>query len=304
MNERTLVLPSLEDKTVILTGANSGIGFETAHALYERGAHITLACRSAQSAEDTVRALKEAGGTGQLEIGLLDLSDLESVKRFAQSYLEDHDRLDILINNAGVASPPLTKTAQGFELQFGVNFLGHFALTSHLYPLLRKTPDAKIATLTSNGYQGAEIDFENLRAEKGYEPLREYRSSKLANLVFSIELDRRIKAQGDEVSSVAVQPGANKTNLTRHLSDEEIELGVQRLGEFMEPRGGALCVLFACFSPEMHSGMMCEPEEGGYRGYPRVAAINDNARNPRVARALWELAEISVGQSFPGRRST
>lgn len=155
-------IPDQTGKTIIITGANTGIGFETALALYEAGAHVVLACRNLEKAENSRVTLQAQHGKGTLETGVLDLSDLNSVKQFADTFLQNHKQLHVLINNAGVATPPASKTTEGYELQFGVNFLGHFALTGRLYPLLKATPDARIITLASNGYQDAVIDFDNL----------------------------------------------------------------------------------------------------------------------------------------------
>ena len=286
-------------KTILITGANTGLGFETALALYEAGAHVVLACRNLEKAEDALIKLYEPNGKGTLETGVLDLSDLSSVKQFADTFLQKHKQLDVLINNAGVAMPPASKTAQGYELQFGVNFLGHFALTGRLYPLLKATSDARIVTLSSNGYQGSVIDFDNLKLEVSYDAIREYRQSKLANLIFSVELQRRIVAKGDKVLSIAAQPGANKTELTRHLSEAAIAAGVERLGEFMEPWQGALSSLYAAVSNEASGGNMYEPDKGGYRGYPTLATIQENALDETVAEKLWGLAEQVTGVYYP-----
>ncbi len=292
-------IPDQNGKTIIVTGANIGLGFETALALYEAGANVVLACRNLQKAEDTRVKLQGLNGKGTLETGVLDLSDLSSVKLFAETFLQKHKQLDVLINNAGVAMPPASKTAEGFELQFGLNFLGHFALTGRLYPLLKATSGSRIVTLSSNGYQGSVIDFDNLKSEAGYEPLREYRQSKLADLIFSVELHRRIMAKGDKVLSIAAQPGANKTELTRHLSEAEIAAGVERLSEFMEPWQGALSSLFAAVSNEATGGNMYEPDDGGYRGYPTLATIQENALDKTVAKKLWDLAEQVTGVCYP-----
>lgn len=292
-------IPDQAGKTIIITGANAGLGYETALALYEAGAHVVLACRDLEKAEATLHALQENGGKGSLEIRSLDLSDLSAVKTFADEFLKGHHRLDVLINNAGVAMPPASKTKQGYELQFGVNFLAHFALTGHLYPLLKATSGARIVTVSSNGYQAATIDFDNLRSELSYDPMREYRQSKLANLLFSIELHRRIIEKGDNIRSIAAQPGANKTELTRHLSPEAIAAGVERLGEFMEPWQGALSILYAAVSDQAEGGHLYEPENGGYRGYPAVAGIQENALDEALAKKLWNLAEEITRVTFP-----
>lgn len=292
-------IPDQTGKTILITGANTGLGFETALALYEAGAHVVLACRSQQKADDTLHKLQAQPGKGTLETGVLDLSGLSSVKHFAEGFLQKHKLLDVLINNAGVAMPPASQTTEGYELQFGVNFLGHFALTGLLYPLLKATPNSRIVTLSSNGYQNAGIDFDNLKSEISYDPIREYRQSKLANLMFSVELQRKIIANGDQILSIAAQPGANKTELTRHLSEEAIAAGVERLGEFMEPWQGALSTLYAATSNVAAEGKMYEPDEGGYRGFPTLATIQENALDETVAKKLWDLAEQVTGVYFP-----
>lgn len=292
-------IPDQTGKTILITGANTGLGFETALALYKAGAKVILACRNLKNAEDTLIKLQKLNGKGTLEIGVLDLSDLSSVKQFSEEFLQKHKQLHVLINNAGVAMPPASKTKEGYELQFGVNFLGHFALTGRLYPLLKATPGSRIVTLSSNGYQGSVIDFDNLKSEISYDPIREYRQSKLADLMFSVELQRRVTAKGDKVLSIAAQPGANKTELTRHLSEAAIAAGVERLGEFMEPWQGALSSLYAAVANEATGGNMYEPENGGYRGYPTLATIQENALDETVAKKLWDLAEQITGIYYP-----
>lgn len=287
-------MPDLTGKTAIVTGANSGIGFETALALYEKGAHVMLACRDLNKAHEAIAKIKEYKGSGILEAARLNLESVTQIKEFVEDFTQQHHHLHLLINNAGVAMPPASKTDEGYELQFGVNFLGHFALTGLLYPLLLATPDSRIVTVTSNGYQGAAIDFDNLRLEKDYNAIREYRQSKLANLIFSIELSRRTK----QVLSIAAQPGANNTALTRHLSEAEIAVGKERLGAFMEPWQGALSLLYAAVSTNAVNGNMYEPEEGGLRGYPITATIQENAMNKPVAIQLWDFAEKATGIYF------
>jgi len=292
-------IPNQKGKTVIVTGGNTGIGYETALALFQAGANVTIACRDKDKAAEAITRMKARKGTGALEVGIVDLASLNSVRQFAKGYIEQHSQLHLLINNAGVATPPISKTKEGYELQFGVNFLGHFALTGLLYPLLQATPGSRIVTLSSNGYQNAVIDFDNLKTEKDYNPLREYRQSKLANLIFSIELDRRIKAKGQRVLSVAAQPGANNTELTRHLSEEEIAIGKERLGAFMEPWQGALSSLYSAVSEEALGGHMYEPEDGGLRGYPALVIVRENAMDEAVAKKLWNTAQTITGIVYP-----
>ncbi|MDR3679188.1 MAG: oxidoreductase [Flavipsychrobacter sp.] len=294
-------IPDQTGKTIIVTGANIGLGFETALALYQAGAHVVLACRSQENATAAVAQLQAQQGTGTLETGMLDLGDLDSVKAFTNLFLQQRKQLHVLINNAGVAVPPASKTKQGYELQFGVNFLGHFALTGHLYPLLKATSGARVVTLSSMGYQRGVIDFENLRSEKDYDGMREYSQSKLADLMFAVELQRRITAAGDKVLSIAAQPGANTTALTRHMTAEDVATGIERLGGFMEPWQGALSSLYAATSPDALGGNLYQPDEDGYHGYPAHAAINENALDEMVAKKLWEFAEGVTGTHYPGR---
>jgi NAD(P)-dependent dehydrogenase (short-subunit alcohol dehydrogenase family) len=297
-------IPDQTGKTIIVTGANTGIGYETALALYEAGAHLVLACRSMDKAKDAQKKLEALNGKGTLEISKLNLSDLNDIKEFADNFLQNHKQLNVLINNAGVANtgenaPDNPKTVDGYEEQFGINFLGHFALTGRLYPLLKVTSGARIVTVSSNGYQGAHIDFNNLRSENSYDALREYRQSKLANLMFAIELDRRIKQGGDSVLSIAAQPGANKTELVRHMTDMEIAIGKERIGEFMEPWQGALSLLYSAVSPYALGGNLYEPDQGGYRGYPTLSTIKENALDEVTATKLWDLAEKATGVVYP-----
>lgn len=292
-------IPNLKGKEAIVTGSNTGLGYETALALFRAGANVTVACRNKDSAENAINKMKALGGEGTLTYRELDLSSLTNIKQFAERFISEKDELHILINNAGVASPPNSKTKEGFEMQFGVNFLGHFALTGLLYPMLKATNGSRAVTLSSNGYQDAKIDFENLKSQKDYNPLREYRQSKLANLIFAIELDRRIKDKNQKVLSIAAQPGANATDLMRHMSDEEIAIGKQRLGEFMEPWQGALSSLFAATSNEALGGNMYEPNDQGLRGYPVKANIQENAMNEEVAKRLWNFAEQATNIHFP-----
>jgi NAD(P)-dependent dehydrogenase (short-subunit alcohol dehydrogenase family) len=293
-------IPDQTGKTVIVTGANTGIGFETALALYEKGAHVILACRNATNAQQAFTKIKEQKGTGTLETALLDLASLASVQQFAETFIQQHQRLDVLINNAGVMIPPASTTAEGFELQFGVNFIGHFALTGYLYPLLKATPGARIVTVSSLAYLRGNIDFENLKSENSYDPMREYCQSKLADLVFSLELQRRIMAANDPILSIAAQPGANKTELSRYMTADEFTAAVERFGALMEPWQGALPSLYAAVSPDATGGELYGPDQdGGVRGFPAKATITANALDETVAQQLWQLAAHATGICFP-----
>lgn len=293
-------IPSQAGKTIIVTGANTGIGFETALALYEAGAHVVLACRSLDNAEQAQARIKEHAGTGTLETGLLDLASLASVKTFAEAFVQRHKQLHVVINNAGVMIPPASLTADGYELQFGVNFIGHFALIGHLYPLLNATPGARVVSVSSLAYLRGEINFDNLRSEQSYDPMREYCQSKLANVIFALELQRRINATGGQVMAIAAQPGANKTELARHMDEAAYAAAVERVGELMDPWQGALPSLYAAVSDRVIGGALYGPDkDGGYRGYPAQAVITLNALDEAVTLKLWNLAETITGVHFP-----
>jgi NAD(P)-dependent dehydrogenase (short-subunit alcohol dehydrogenase family) len=315
-------MPDLTGKTAIVTGANAGIGFETALALYEKGAHVILACRSLKNAEEALTKIAEQALTktaepaltktagaaripgqksrGTLDTAVLDLSSLASVQQFAKTVIQQHRQLHLLINNAGVMIPPASKTAEGWELQFGVNFLGHFALTGHLYPVINDTPGSRIVTVSSLAYLHGVIDFDNVRSERSYDPMREYSQSKLANLLFSVELQRRINAAGDRVLSVGVQPGANKTELARHMETGAFNAAVERVGALMDPWQGALPSLYAAVVDKVLGGALYGPDkDGGYRGYPVQAMITPNALDESVAGELWSLAEQVTGLHYP-----
>ncbi|KGO94160.1 oxidoreductase [Flavobacterium subsaxonicum] len=287
-------------KTVIITGANTGIGYETALALYNAGAHIILACRDLGKANEAIARLQQHNGKGVLEASHLDLTNLDSVKQFTDAFVSQHTKLDVLINNAGVMLTPASKTANGFELQFGVNFLGHYALTGYLYPLLKATSNSRVVTVSSNAYLSGAIDFDNLKSEHSYDAFREYAQSKLANILFSKQLQRRIEATKDNVASIAVQPGANKTNLSRHMSPDAYNTALERVGELMEPWQGALPSLFAAVDPEAQSGRFYGPDQdGGYRGYPGEDPISAAGMDETVAKKLWQLAEEVTGITYP-----
>ncbi len=293
-------IPDQSGKTVIVTGANTGVGFETALALYEKGAQVILAGRELIKVEGAITRIKKLKGTGSAEEGIIDLASLKSVKQFAESFIQNHKKLNLLINNAGVMIPPASKTAEGYELQFGVNFLGHFALTGYLYPLLEKTPGSRIITVSSLAYLRGVIDFDNLQSENSYDPMREYCQSKLADIIFSIELQRRLSANHKQTISIAAQPGANKTELSRYMSSEVHAAAIERVGGLMDPWQGALPSLYAATSTEASGGKLYGPDkDGGYRGYPAEAIITANALDEGVARKLWSFAEQATWVYFP-----
>lgn len=293
-------MPDLSGKTVMVTGANTGIGYETALAFYESGAQVILACRNTTHAEEALKRMKARLDKGTLEVAVLDLSSLEAIKNFSQLFLKNHSALHLLINNAGVMYTPPSKTKDGYELQFGVNFLGHYALTGHLYPLLQSTPGSRVVTVSSMALLHGVIDFDNLKSEKDYNAQREYCQSKLANVMFAAELQRRIVAKGDRVISVAAQPGANKTDIARYMSAEAYQAAVDRVGELMEPWQGALPSLYAAVSEEVIPGLLYGPDQdGGYRGYPALHPLEAKFTDEMISKQLWQQAEKATGVVYP-----
>jgi len=286
-------------RTAIITGANIGIGYETALALYEKGAHVILACRDINKANEAAAQIRLTSENGTVDVLHLDLSDLDSVTAAAEAFITQHRKLDLLINNAGVMVPPASTTKQGLELQFGTNVIGHFALSALLYPLLKETPNSRIVTLSSLVYRLGAIDYNNLKLEKNYDPNREYAQSKLGNLLFTLELERRITQTGDAVLSVASHPGVTGTNLSRYLTQDDITGIIEVYGELMEPWQGALPSLYAAVAEDISGGDYIGPDQdGGLRGYPAKAEILPLALDEAEAKKLWQYAEEATGISF------
>lgn len=291
-------IASQQGKIVIITGANTGLGYEDALALYEKGAHVVVACRSAEKAADAINRLQATGGSGTLEAGVLDLSDLASVKNFADNFKEHHQQLHLLINNAGIMNVPASRSADGHEAHFGVNFIGHFVLTAYLYPLLKATPGARVVTLSSGAHKWVDdIDYDNLRLEKPYDAFKQYAVSKLADLLFTIELQRRINKAGDDIRSLAAHPGITLTDLQRHV--EDLETALSRYPVVMEPWQGALPTLYAAVVADVKGGEYYGPDgERELSGFPALAVISEAAQDPDKARHLWEYAEQATGVKF------
>ena len=288
-------IPDLTGKIAIVTGANSGIGYEMARALAGKGAMVILACRNQAKGEAAVRQIDQEYPEAKAELMQLDLSDLASVRRFAGEFASQYDRLDILINNAGIMAPPLGKTADGFELQFGANYLGHFALTGLLFDLIIHTPRARVITVSSGGHRFGEIDFDNLNGEKGYDRQRAYAQSKLANLLFTYELQRRLEGAGVDTIAVAAHPGWTATNLQAHWRMVRI------LNPFIaqKPKMGALPTLYAATAPDVQGGDYYGPR--GWqelRGYPTKVRSSDSSYDAAVAAKLWTVAEELTGVRY------
>ncbi|MGH2545693.1 MAG: oxidoreductase [Actinomycetota bacterium] len=297
-------IPDQTGKTAVVTGANSGIGFRTAVALARAGSRVVLTARDAVKGGDALRELLAEVPGADAELGALDLADLSSVRRFAGEIV-DHP-LDLLINNAGVMAVPQRRTtADGFELQFGTNHLGHFALTGLLLPALLARPGARVVTVSSLTHRLGRIRFDDLQGERRYGPWRAYGQSKLANLLFALELDRRAQSGGLELVSVAVHPGVSATNLQTagpmlgrfNLS---ARVGAALLRPFRQPADlGALPSLYAATAPEVIGGGYYGPDgPGQMRGYPTAVRPSRRALDEDVARRLWEFSEGLTGIRF------
>ncbi len=243
-------IPDQTGKVAIVTGANSGIGYETARALAHKGATAILACRNEQKGQAAADQIQSEGPKGTAVFMQLDLSDLASVRGFVAEFNGRYNRLDLLINNAGVMIPPFGKTADGFELQFGVNHLGHFALTSLLLEKILTTPHSRIVTISSIMHKRGKIDFANLNSENGYDRNAAYGQSKLANLLFTYELHRKLEAAKNGTMAVAAHPGWTATNLQKHSGP------INFFNRFLaqSPEMGALPTLLAATGPDVQGG--------------------------------------------------
>jgi NAD(P)-dependent dehydrogenase (short-subunit alcohol dehydrogenase family) len=288
-------MPDLTGKVAIVTGANRGIGYATARALARKGATVILACRDKQKGEAAAGRINQAYRGAKASAGLLDLAELASVRRFAAAFGAQQDRLDIVINNAGIMRSPFQRTADGCELQLATNHLGHFALTGLLLELLAQTPKARVVTVTSWGHHFGRIDFDNLNAEKGYDAGRAYAQSKLANVLFTYELQRRFEKAGIDALAAVVHPGATKTDLPVHWP--MVRLLTPLIGQ--EPEMGALPALYAATAPDVQGGDYYGPcNWGGLKGPPRKQRSSDGSYDPEVAARLWALSESLTGVEY------
>lgn len=298
--------PDQSGRIALITGANSGLGLETARALASRGATVVLACRSRRRGEEARAELLPAAAAG-LEVLELDLADLASVRAGAHWVRENYGRLDLLVNNAGVMAPPRRLTRDGFELQFGTNHLGHVALTAALLPLMEGRNDARVVTVTSGAQYFGRIAFDDLQSEQRYDRWAAYSQSKLANVMFALELNERLAAAGSTVASLAAHPGLARTNLqpaSVAAAGSRFEGLAYRLMDplFQSAAMGALPQLYAATAPDARGGEHYGPDQwGGMRGWPTPVRIAPAALDPQIRRRLWEVSEQLVGQAVPAQ---
>ena len=281
-------IPDQCGKTAIVTGSNTGVGFETARALTQKNAHVILACRNEQKGNDAARRIRDGFPDAKVEVMTLDLSSLASIRSFSESVLRKHEKLDLLINNAGVMTPPHGETTDGFELQFGTNYLGHFALTGLLIDRINMTPASRIIPVSSIAHYQGKIDFNNLNAERSYRRYRAYAQSKLAVLIFAYELQRRLEKSGSKTLSIPSHPGVTRSELVRH------SLALQLLEKVISQDTplGALPLLRAAVDPQARGGEYYGP--GGLskmRGNAQPGGSSRRSRDERVAERLWQVSE-------------
>jgi len=282
-------------KVVIVTGSSSGLGYETAKVLGNKNATVIVAVRNEVKGNAAVESIKVENPNTDVQVMLLDLSNLESIHKFTENFKKKFNKLDLLINNAGVMNPPYTKTKDGFELQFGTNHLGHFALTGLLIDLIKKTPNSRIVNVSSTAHKIGKLNFEDLNWEtRRYKKMRSYGDSKLANLYFSKELQRRLDKESSGVIVASAHPGASSTPLTRHsLFFRILSLIVQN------SEMGALPTLYAAVGPDIQGNDYIGP--GGFqetRGYPKKVEPAEHAKDDDIAAKLWDVSEKMTGVSY------
>ena len=290
-------MPDMSGKVAIVTGANSGIGYDTARALAQKGAQVVMACRNLQKGHQAAAQIGDKNPRGSVQVMPLDLADLDSVRSFAAAFKAKYDQLDLLINNAGIMMVPYGKTAQDFETHIGVNHLGHFALTGLLFDLLKEMPGSRVVTVSSAYHRLGQIDFDDLHCEKkAYGRQTAYGQSKLANLLFTYELQRKVDAAGLEMLSVAAHPGWTDTNLQQHSSVMNF------LNRFagQDAAMGALPTLYAATAPGVQGGDYYGPDGFFERaGHPKKVGTTKRARDGAAAGQLWRVSEDLTGVKYP-----
>lgn len=296
-------MPDLTGKIIIVTGGNSGLGYESVKAFAMKGAEVVLASRSSDKGEEAKTEILKSNPNGKIKVMQLDLGDLESVRNFASAFKKSYSRLDVLLNNAGIMMTPYFTTKDGFEGQLGTNHLGHFALTGLLMDVVLNTKEARIVNVSSGAHNKGEMDFKNLQFENGkdYSPMKSYGRSKLSNLLFTYELQRKLESAKKETIAVAAHPGVAMTNLARHMEGKFLFKILTPLFKIMaqDPAMGALPQIRASVDPKVQAGEYYGPKgRNEMKGYPIVVQSNEASHNLSDAAALWVESEKLTGVKF------
>lgn len=296
-------IPQRKDGLAVITGSTEGIGYEAALALAAAGWQVIIMGRNAQKGAAAIARLLQANPQAKVRFEQIDLADLSSIRAFATRMNAQGEAIKLLINNAGVMTPPKRlETADGFELQFGTNHIGHFALTAQLLPLLRKAGAARVVTVSSVANRAGAINFEDLQSTAAYVPMKAYSQAKLANLMFALELQRQSDRQGWGITSIAAHPGVSRTNLLISGAGKWSGAGMARrfLPFLFQPSAqGALPTLYAATAPGLKGGTYYGPDKlGETRGYPAIAKIPAQALDEAVALQLWEVSKTLAKVAF------
>ena len=300
-NWTTAQMPDQHGRTALVTGANSGLGLISARELARKGASVVLACRNTEKGEAALEEIRAVAPDAQLELAELDLGSLASVADFAERFRAAHDGLDLMLNNAGVMAPPRRETADGFELQFGTNHLGHFALTARLIDMMEAREDARVVALSSIAHKTGRINFDDLQSQRSYKRWSAYGQSKLADLMTAFELDRRLRAAGSTIKSLGAHPGYAATNL-QSAAVPALDRWVMVVTNALlaqDAEIGALAPLYAATQPGLEGGTYVGPQGlGELRGHPGIATPTRTARDREIAERLWTVSEELTGVSF------
>jgi NAD(P)-dependent dehydrogenase (short-subunit alcohol dehydrogenase family) len=297
-------IPDQSGRIIVVTGANSGLGYETSLELARRRAHVILAVRNPERGATAIARIRQEVPDNDVELRMLDTSDLDSVRAFADQV---DSPVHVLVNNAGVMMAPRQLTKQGQELHFATNHLGHFALTGLLLPRLEDAAaaggDARVVTVTSTLHRGGKIDLDDLTGGRSYKPTTAYAQSKLANVLFALELDRHLRRNGSTIRSVLAHPGYAATNLQSSgptgITKRMLEIGNALMAQ--SAAKGALPQLYAATAPDVEGGQFIGPSGlGEQRGYPKVVQPSARGRDRDLARRLWSRSEELTGVTFAG----
>lgn len=293
-------IPSQKGRIAIVTGANVGLGYETAVAFAKKDMKVIMACRNMEKAMTAKNALLQAVPTGDVEVMKLDLSRLRSVKSFAQKFLNQYQQLDILVNNAGIMMPPFSLTEDRFESQIGVNHLGHFVLTGLLLKTILKTTNSRIVSVSSNAHKSGKINFDDFQTPKKYSAWKAYAQSKLACLMFAYELQRRLENTSTTTISVAAHPGGSNTELGRHLPSVAMFLAEKILPFLIHsPAEAAETTLYAALGNDISGSDYIGPSgRGEWKGKPKKVHSTSLAKNEEVAKKLWKVSERLTNFSY------